>query len=138
MMWLICSLSFLSIWAMIPSIVLTTSSGTKETPARACSASVWTPALIASRALSVLGLNSFVRSLSNSPTSAVAPAAACAWVDASALLLRLLRGFPRGCQCLEQGRLLQDSAQQSPGVGLSAHVRQKLAKLRARIQELSE
>src|SRR5436305_13953137 len=126
MMWLICSLSFLSICAMIPSIVLTTSSGTSDTPASACSASVCTPALIASRALSVLGLNSFVRSLSNSPTSAVAPAgAACAWVDASAMLLRLLRGFRVGCQCLEQRRVLQNGAQQFFGVGLSVHVRQK-------------
>src|SRR5947208_13108615 len=129
MMWLICSLSFLSIWAKIPSIVLTTSSGTKETPASACSARVCTPALIASKALSVLGFNSFVRSLSNSPTSAVAPAAACAWVDASAMLLRLLRGFRVGCQCLEQGRVLQNGAQQFLGVGLSVHVRQKVGKL---------
>src|SRR5436190_22853764 len=89
MMALTCSDSFLSISAMIAWIVLTASSLTTAAVAKACSASVCTPCLIASAALSVLGLNAPVMSLSNSLAS-IAPVAACASFAASAMLLLLL------------------------------------------------
>src|SRR5258706_9145180 len=116
MMALTCSDSFLSISAMIAWIVLIASSLTTAADANACSASVCTPCLIASAALSVLGLNAPVMSLSNSVISIAPPAAAAASFAASAMLLLLLAAgltcWGRHCgQPLEQSVSFQPSGQ---------------------------
>src|SRR5205823_14687247 len=123
MMALTCSESFLSISAMIAWIVLIASSLTTAADANACSASVCTPCLMASAALSVLGLNAPVMSLSNSLISIAPPAAAAASFAASAMLLLLLAAgwccWRRRCaQRLEQWLVLQHIRQQILGLSL--------------------
>src|ERR1044071_7272969 len=88
---LICSESFLSIAAMIASMLLTASSEISLVPTRACSARVLTAVSIASLARSVLGLNSFLRRESKALISIVSPAPAWACGLVSAMGSGLLR-----------------------------------------------
>src|SRR5688500_3257336 len=137
---LICSVIFLSIWAMIASIDLTTSLLINFVCASACSASVRTARSTASLASSVFGLNSFFRRKSNSLASRV-PVADCGscWDFCSAItvlrsvrqrlrrrfILRLLRGRQR----LQEGRILQQLAHQILGPALAVHVRDQIREL---------
>src|SRR5713226_8854952 len=139
MIWLICSLSFLSRAAMMSEIVCTTSSEMTVEYCRACSASVWTAVVTASRARSDFGLNSFSRSFDRSVAWRVVPSGwTCASAFGSTIALLLILRFRRRRQRLQDSGILEDLAHQFFGAGLAVHVRQQVRQLRACFEQLVE
>src|ERR1700736_2067236 len=143
---LICSVSFLSIAAMIASIVRNASEPMSLVLLSACSASVWTADATASFAVSVFGLNSFWRSDEKSVASIwVVAEATCASVCGLAIFLFLLvavgscrLGLRRRRKGLHQRRVGENLVQQFLGSGLAIHVGQEVGQLRARVQQLAQ
>ena len=142
---MICSVSFLSICAMIASIDLTTSLPMSFVCDSACSASVRTARSTASLASSVFGLNSFLSSESNSVTATTSVPASAAgsvilhqpWLFSTrsqGLGGLTLTGFLGGRQRLQEGGILQQFADQIFCAALAIHVGDQVRQLLPRLE----
>src|SRR5882724_3370118 len=144
---LICSESFLSISAMMASMVLIASSEMRDVAPSACAARVCTAVLTADLASEDLGLNSFLRRDSNSERTSVDAAPDWAWGSNSGtdmlgfLLVRLARGlivfgFGSGGNSLQKSGIIQQFLDQFLRAAFAIHVGEEIGKFRARGQKL--
>src|SRR5687767_552457 len=140
---LFCSVSFLSIAAMIASIVFTLSPETILLCLSASCASVATAEATASSAAFDFGLISFFSSAENSSASFV-PVCAWAWFGLASVIdvllslrLRLL-GVRRGREGLQQRGVGQRLAQDRFRLVLAVEVGLQVVELRAGLEELAQ